>query len=125
MYNSPRAHWSIRNKTFKERGIRVLQVSPNILSREFRGKKTDFYDAEKLENMIDKAKGYEYNPLRELVTLYLLLIETKYKNRLKRALFLVSDKVNKERLERIAKGDFTQEELYNLSVNKTIRTVNV
>ena len=125
MYNSPRAHWSLRNKAFKERGIRVLQVSPNILSREFRGKKTDFYDAEKLENMIDKAKGYEYNPLRELVTLYLFLIETKYKNRLKRALFLASDKVNKERLERLAKGDFTQEELYNLSVNKTIRTVNV
>jgi hypothetical protein len=64
--------------------------------------------------MIDKAKGYEYNPLRELVTLYLFLIETRYKNRLKRALFLVSDKVNKERLERFAKGDFTQEELYNL-----------
>jgi transposase len=114
LYNSPRAHWSLRNKAFKERGIRVLQVSPNILSREFRGKKTDFYDAEKLENMIDKAKGYEYNPLREMVTLYLYLIETKYKNRLKRALFLVSDKVNKERLERLAKGDFTQKELYNL-----------
>ena len=64
MYNSPRAHWSLRNKAFKERGIRVLQVSPNILSREFRGKKTDFYDAEKLENMIDKAKGYEYKPLK-------------------------------------------------------------
>ncbi|ADX83917.1 IS110 family transposase [Sulfolobus islandicus] len=105
---------------FKEKGIKVLQVSPNVLSREkeFRGKKTDFYDAEKLENMVDKAKEYEYNPLRELVTLYLFLkdIEVKYKNRLKRALFLVSDndKINKDRLERLAKGDFTQEELYQL-----------
>ena len=89
-----------------------------MLSREFREKKTDFYDAEKLENMVNKAKGYEYNPLREMVTLYLFLkdIEVKYKNRLKRALFLVSDndKINKDRLERLAKGDFTQEELYNL-----------
>ncbi len=91
-----------------------------MLSREkeFRGKKTDFYDAEKLENMVDKAKEYEYNPLRELVTLYLFLkdIEVKYKNRLKRALFLVSDndRISKDRLERLAKGDFTQEELYNL-----------
>jgi len=105
---------------FKERGVRVLQVSPNVLSREkeFRGKKTDFYDAEKLENMVDKAKEYDYNPLKELVTLYLFLkdIETKYKNRLKRALFLVSDndKVSKDRLEKLAKGDFTQEELYQL-----------
>ncbi|ACP34738.1 transposase IS116/IS110/IS902 family protein [Sulfolobus islandicus L.S.2.15] len=105
---------------FKERGVRVLQVSPNVLSREkeFRGKKTDFYDAEKLENMVDKAKEYDYNPLKELVTLYLFLkdIETKYKNRLKRALFLVSDndKVSKNRLEKLAKGDFTQEELYQL-----------
>ncbi|QXJ33914.1 Transposase [Saccharolobus shibatae] len=104
---------------FKEKGIRVLQVSPNVLSREkeFRGKKTDFYD-EKLENMVDKAKEYEYNPLRELVTLYLFLkdIEVKYKNRLERALFLVSDndKISKERLEKLAMGDFTQEELYNL-----------
>ena len=101
MYNSPRTYGSLRNKAFKERGIRVLQVSPNMLSREFREKKTDFYDAEKLENMVNKAKGYEYNPLREMVTLYLYLIETKCKNRLKRALFLVSDKVNKERLERL------------------------
>jgi len=105
---------------FKERGVRVLQVSPNVLSREkeFRGKKTDFYDAEKLENMVDKAKEYDYNPLKELVTLYLFLkdIETKYKNRLKRALFLVSDndKVSKDRLEKLAKGDFTREELYQL-----------
>ncbi|ADX81489.1 IS110 family RNA-guided transposase [Saccharolobus islandicus] len=105
---------------FKEKGIKVLQVSPNVLSREkeFRGKKTDFYDAEKLENMVNKAKEYEYNPLRELVTLYLFLkdIEVKYKNRLKRALFLVSDndRISKDRLERLAKGDFTQEELYNL-----------
>ncbi|QXJ30997.1 IS110 family RNA-guided transposase [Saccharolobus shibatae] len=105
---------------FKERGIRVLQVSPNVLSREkeLRGKKTDFYDAIKLENMVDKAKEYEYNPLRELVTLYLFLkdIEVKYKNRLERALFLVSDndKISKERLEKLAMGDFTQEELYNL-----------
>jgi len=56
--------------------------------------------------------------LRELVTLYLFLkdIEVKYKNRLKRTLFLVSDndKVNKDRLERLAKGDFTREELYQL-----------
>ncbi|QXJ31878.1 hypothetical protein J5U21_01529 [Saccharolobus shibatae] len=57
---------------FKEKGVKVLQVSPNVLSREkeFRGKKTDFYDAEKLENMVDKAKEYKYNPLRELVTLF-------------------------------------------------------
>ncbi|QXJ28703.1 Transposase [Saccharolobus shibatae B12] len=104
---------------FKERGIRVLQVSPNVLSREkeFRGKKTDFYD-EKLENMVDKAKEYDYNPLREIVTLYLFFkdMEVKYENRLKRALFLISDddKVNKERLERLAKGDFKQEKLYQL-----------
>ena len=97
---------------FKERGVRVLQVGPNVLSREkeFRGKKTDFYDAEKLENMVDKAKEYDYNPLKELVTLYLFLkdIETKYKNRLKRALFLVSDndKVSKDRLEKLAKGGY-------------------
>ncbi|WP_016732456.1 IS110 family RNA-guided transposase [Saccharolobus islandicus] len=117
----PTGVYAIRpSQYFKERGIKVLQVSPNILSREkeFRGKKTDFYDAEKLENMVDKAKEYEYNSLRELVTLYLFLkdIEVKYKNRLKRALFLVSDndKLNKERLERLAKGDFTQEELYQL-----------
>ena len=40
----------------------------------------------------------------------------KYKNRLKRTLFLVSDndKVSKDRLERLAKGDFTQEGLYQL-----------
>ena len=118
MRNSPRAYRSICNKAFKERGVRVLQVSPNVLSREFRGKKTDFYDAEKLENMVDKAKEYDYNPLKELVTLYLFLkdIEVKYKNRLKRALFLVSDndKVSKDRLERLAKGDFTQEGLYQL-----------
>ena len=105
---------------FKERGVRVLQVSPNVLSgeKELRGKKTDFYDAEKLENMVNKAKEYEYNPLREMVTLYLFLkdIEVKYKNRLERTLFLVSDnnKISKERLEKLAKGDFTQEELYQL-----------
>lgn len=49
--------------------------------------------------------------MRELVTLYLFLkdIEVKYRNRLKRALFLVSDndKINKNRLEKLAKGDFT------------------
>jgi len=41
--------------------MKVIQVSPNALSREkaFRGKKTDFYDAEKLENMVDKAKEYD------------------------------------------------------------------
>ena len=117
----PTGVYAIRpSQYFKEKGIKVLQVSPNVLSREkeFRGKKTDFYDAEKLENMVDKAKEYDYNPLRELVTLYLFLkdIETKYKNRLKRALFLVSDndKVTKDRLEKLAKGDFTQEELYQL-----------
>ncbi|QIW23545.1 IS110 family transposase [Sulfolobus sp. S-194] len=117
----PTGVYSIKpSQYFKEKGIRVLQVSPNVLSREkdFREKKTDFYDAEKLENMVDKAKEYEYNPLRELVTLYLFLkdIETKYKNRLKRALFLVSDndKISKERLEKLAMGDFTQEELYQL-----------
>ena len=68
--------------------------------------------------MVDKAKEYEYNPLREMVTLYLFLkdIEVKYKNRLERTLFLVSDnnKISKERLEKLAKGDFTQEELYQL-----------
>ena len=84
----PTGVYAIRpSQYFKERG--VLQVGPNVLSREkeFRGKKTDFYDAEKLENMVDKAKEYDYNPLKELVTLYLFLkdIETKYKNRLKRA----------------------------------------
>ena len=117
----PTGVYAIRpSQYFKERGVRVLQVGPNVLSREkeLRGKKTDFYDAEKLENMVDKAKEYDYNPLKELVTLYLFLkdIETKYKNRLKRALFLVSDndKVNKDRLERLAKGDFTREELYQL-----------
>jgi len=113
----PTGVYSIKpSQYFKEKGIRVLQVSPNVLSREkdFRGKKTDFYDAEKLENMVDKAKEYEYNVLRELVTLYLFLkdMEVKQKNRLKRALFLVSDndKINKERLERLASGDFAQEE---------------
>ncbi|ACP34644.1 transposase IS116/IS110/IS902 family protein [Sulfolobus islandicus L.S.2.15] len=117
----PTGVYAIRpSQYFKEKGIKVLQVSPNVLSREkeLRGKKTDFYDAEKLENMVNKAKEYDYNPLKELVTLYLFLkdIETKYKNRLKRALFLVSDndKVNKDRLERLAKGDFTREELYQL-----------
>jgi transposase len=117
----PTGVYAIRpSQYFKEKGIKVLQVSPNVLSREkeLRGKKTDFYDAEKLENMVDKAKEYDYNPLRELVTLYLFLkdIEVKYKNRLKRALFLVSDndKVSKDRLEKLAKGDFTQEELYQL-----------
>ena len=37
-----------------------------MLSREkeFRGKKTDFYDAGKLEDMVDKARGYEYSPLK-------------------------------------------------------------
>ena len=117
----PTGVYAIRpSQYFKERGVRVLQVGPNVLSREkeLRGKKTDFYDAEKLENMVNKAKEYDYNPLKELVTLYLFLkdIETKYKNRLKRALFLVSDndKVSKDRLEKLAKGDFTQEELYQL-----------
>ncbi|MFP3260698.1 MAG: IS110 family transposase [Sulfolobus sp.] len=117
----PTGVYAIRtSQYFKEKGVRVLQVSPNVLSREkeLRGKKTDFYDAEKLENMVDKAKEYDYNPLKELVTLYLFLkdIETKYKNRLKRALFLVSDddKVSKDRLEKLAKGDFTQEGLYQL-----------
>ena len=117
----PSGVYSIRpSQYFKEKGIKVLQVTPNVLSREkeFRGKKTDFYDAEKLENMVDKAREYEYNPLRELVTLYLFLkdIEVKYKDRLERALFLVSDndKISKERLEKLAMGDFTQEELYQL-----------
>ena len=43
-----------------------------------------------------------------MTTLFLKDIETKYKNRLKRALFLVSDndKVNKDRLERLAKGEY-------------------
>ena len=115
----PTGVYAIRpSQYFKEKGIKVLQVSPNVLSREkeLRGKKTDFYDAEKLENMVNKAKEYDYNPLKEMTTLYLFLIETKYKNRLKRALFLVSDndKVNKDRLERLAKGDFKREEFYQL-----------
>ena len=117
----PTGVYAIRpSQYFKEKGIKVLQVSPNVLSgeKELRGKKTDFYDAEKLENMVNKAKEYDYNPLKEMTTLYLFLkdIETKYKNRLKRALFLVSDndKVSKDRLEKLAKGDFTQEELYQL-----------
>jgi Transposase and inactivated derivatives len=115
----PTGVYAIRpSQYFKEKGIKVLQVSPNVLSgeKELRGKKTDFYDAEKLENMVNKAKEYDYNPLKEMTTLFLKDIETKYKNRLKRALFLVSDndKVNKDRLERLAKGDFTREELYQL-----------
>ena len=118
MHNSPRAYWSIRNKSFTILQGKGIKVSPNAREKEFREKKTDFYDAEKLENMVDKAKEYDYNPLRELVILYLFLkdIETKYKNRLKRALFLVSDndKISKERLEKLAKGDFTREELYQL-----------
>ena len=86
----PTGVYAIRpSQYFKEKGIKVLQVSPNVLSREkeLRGKKTDFYDAEKLENMVNKAKEYDYNPLKEMTTLYLFLkdIETKYKNRLKRA----------------------------------------
>jgi transposase len=56
--------------------------------------------------------------MEKLTLNYLFLkdIETKYKNRLKRALFLVSDndKVSKDRLEKLAKGDFTREELYQL-----------
>jgi Transposase and inactivated derivatives len=66
--------------------------------------------------MVNKAKEYDYNPLKEMTTLFLKDIETKYKNRLKRALFLVSDndKVNKDRLERLAKGDFKREEFYQL-----------
>jgi len=112
----PTGVYAIRpSQYFKEKGIKV---SPNAREKEFREKKTDFYDAEKLENMVDKAKEYDYNPLKEMTTLYLFLkdIEVKYKNRLKRALFLVSDndKVNKDRLERLAKGDFTREELYQL-----------
>ena len=37
---------------------------------------------EKLENMSDKAKEYDYNPLKEMTTLYLFLkdLEVKYKN---------------------------------------------
>ncbi|ACP47006.1 transposase ISC1229 [Sulfolobus islandicus Y.G.57.14] len=86
----PTGVYAIRpSQYFKEKGIKVLQVSPNVLSREkeLKGKKTDFYDAEKLENMVNKAKEYDYNPLKEMTTLYLFLkdIETKYKNRLKRA----------------------------------------
>jgi len=112
----PTGVYAIRpSQYFKEKGIKV---SPDAREKEFRGKKTDFYDAEKLENMVDKAKEYDYNPLKEMTTLYLFLkdIEVKYKNRLKRALFLVSDndKVNKDRLEKLAKGDFTREELYQL-----------
>ena len=112
----PTGVYAIRpSQYFKEKGIKV---SPNVLSmeKEFRGKKTDFYDAEKLENMVNKAKEYDYNPLKEMTTLFLKDIETKYTNRLKRALFLVSDndKVNKDRLERLAKGDFKREEFYQL-----------
>jgi len=78
----PTGVYAIRpSQYFKEKGIKV---SPNALSREkeFREKKTDFYDAEKLENMVDKAKEYDYTPLKEMTTLYPFLkdIEVKYKN---------------------------------------------
>ncbi|AWR95270.1 IS110 family transposase [Acidianus brierleyi] len=110
---------------FKEKGIKILQVSPNILWKEkdLRGKKTDFYDAQKLINMANKAKEYNYNPLKELVTLYVFLkdLEVKYKNRVKRALFLVSDeeKISKEMLEEFSKGNF-KIQLYNLEYTKIV-----
>jgi transposase len=52
-----------------------------------RGKKTDFYDAEKLERMAHRAREYEPNPLKELATLYAFLkdVEVRYRNRLGRA----------------------------------------
>ena len=78
----PTGVYAIRpSQYFKEKGIKV---SPDAREKEFRGKKTDFYDAEKLENMVDKAKEYDYNPLKEMTTLYLFLkdIETKYKKRI-------------------------------------------
>ena len=123
----PTGVYAIRpSQYFKEKGIKV---SPNAREKEFREKKTDFYDAEKLENMVDKAKEYDYNHLKEMTTLYLFLkdIEVKYKNRLKRALFLVSDndKVNKDRLERLAKGDFTREELYQLEYTPIVLEVKI
>ncbi len=76
--------------------------------------------------MVDKAKEYDYNPLRELVTLFLKDIEVKYRNRLKRALFLVSDndKISKDRLERLAKGDFTQEGTTCSASNKPTGTTS-
>jgi len=62
--------------------------------------------------------------MEKLTLNYLFLkdIETKYKNRLKRALFLVSDndKVREDRLEKLAKGDFTREELYQLEYTPTV-----
>ena len=86
-----------------------------MLSREKDFGKTDFYDAEKLENMADRAKEYEYNALRELVTLYLFLkdMEVKHKNRLKRALFLVSDNDKQGEVGKTSKRR-TQEVLYQL-----------
>ena len=66
--------------------------------------------------MVNKAKEYNYNPLKELVTLYVFLkdLEVKYKNRVKRALFLVSDeeKISKE-IKEFSKGNF-KIQLYNL-----------
>jgi hypothetical protein len=73
--------------------------------------------------MANKAKEYNYNPLKELVTLYVFLkdLEVKYKNRVKRALFLVSDeeKISKEMLEEFSKGNF-KIQLYNLEYTKIV-----
>ncbi|QGA53336.1 IS110 family transposase [Sulfolobus sp. E5-1-F] len=111
---------------FKERGVKVLQVSPNLLwkQKDVRGKKTDFYDAEKLENMVNNAREYTHNPLKELVSLYLFMkdIQIKQENRLKRTLFLVTDdeKISEERLEKFSKGDFSDVKLYQLEYTNTV-----
>ncbi|AAK42832.1 Second ORF in transposon ISC1229 [Saccharolobus solfataricus P2] len=92
--------------------------------KDVRGKKTDFYDAEKLENMVNKAREYVNNPLKELVSLYLFMndVQTKQENRLRRALFLVSDeeKLSEERLEKFSKGDFSDVKLYQLEYTGTV-----
>ncbi len=122
----PSGVYSVRpSQYFKERGVKVLQVGPNVLFREkdLRGKKTDFYD-KKLEHMVDEAREYVHNPLRESVSLYLFLkdVEVKFRNRLRRALFLVSDDdgVSQERLERFSRGDFSELQLYRLEYTDSV-----
>ncbi|AZF69104.1 IS110 family transposase [Saccharolobus solfataricus] len=109
---------------FKERGVKVLLVSLAMERKGRKGKKTDFYDAEKLENMVNKSREYVNNPLKELVSLYLFMkdVQTKQENRLRRALFLVSDeeKLSEERLEKFSKGDFSDVKLYQLEYTGTV-----
>jgi len=65
--------------------------------------------------MANKAKEYNYNPLKELVTLYVFLkdLEAKYKNRVKRALFLSDEEKISKEIEEFSKGNF-KIQLYNL-----------